>query len=256
MKKPDPCPDNEFVDSKTFYLLKNQIMDGNRDAFAMGGLLRYVNRRGLAKFICHYELFKMVSNLPGHIVELGVFKGESLLRFAQLSEIFLTYDRSFDVIGFDNFSGFPDFHVNDGKKEERTDKVEGGWSSKNYREELLSLINVFDNDRFAPQKPRIRLIEGDIRKTVPEFYKSNPGTKIKLLHLDADLYEPTKIGLECLWDSLVVGGVLVLDEYGFDVFPGEAIAVDEFFKARNIKLKFQKFAFSDNPGAYVIKDNY
>lgn len=256
MKKPNPCPDNTFVESTIFELLKKQITSDNPDAFAMGGLLRYVNRRAFAKLICHYELFKIVSNLPGHIVELGVFKGESLLRFAQLSEIFLTYDRSFDVIGFDNFSGFPEFHENDGRKESKTDKVEGGWSSQNYRDELLSLINVFDNDRFAPQKPRIKLIEGDIRKTVPEFSVSNPGVKIKLLHLDADLYEPTKIGLEYFWDSLVVGGVLVLDEYGFDVFPGEAIAVDEFFRARNIKPKFQKFPFSDNPGAYVVKENY
>lgn len=256
MKTPNPCPDNSYVENKTFELLKNQVDSNNLDAFAMGGLLRYVNRRGIAKLLCHYEIFKQVSHLPGHIVELGVFKGESLLRFAQFSEIFLTFDRSFEVIGFDNFAGFPDFHAHDGKEDLNTNKVDGGWSSKNYREELLELVNVFDNDRFAPQKPRIKLIEGDIRKTVPEFKAANPGTRLKLLHLDADLYEPTKVGLECFWDNLVIGGILVLDEYGFDVFPGEAIAVDEFFKSRGITPTFRKFPFSDNPGAYIVKEAY
>jgi hypothetical protein len=70
------------------------------------------------------------------------------------------------------------------------------------------------------------------------------------------LYEPTKVGLETFWDSLVIGGVLLLDEYEFDVYPVEAKAVDEFFKERNITPTFKKFPYSDNPGAYVIKDAY
>ncbi|MRS98728.1 macrocin-O-methyltransferase [Ralstonia pickettii] len=255
-KKPAPCPDNNFVEEAIFSLVARQVGDGNRDAFRFGGLLRYVNRRALAKLICHYEIYKQVNDLPGHIVEFGVFKGESLLRFAQFSEIFAPYDRSFDVIGFDNFSGFPDFHEKDGARKAINDKVEGGWSSAQYREELYDLINVFDHDRFAPHKPRIRIIEGDIRQTVPQYASENPGTKIKLLHLDADLYEPTKVGLECLWDRLVKGGILLLDEYGFDVFPGEASAVDEFFRARGIAPRIQKFPFSDNPGGYIVKETY
>ena len=36
----------------------------------------------LSKIIAHYELFKMTMHLPGAIVECGVFKGASLVRFA------------------------------------------------------------------------------------------------------------------------------------------------------------------------------
>jgi len=133
------------------------------------------------------------------------------------------------------------------------DKDVGGWSAEAYRQELLDLLNVFDNDRFAPQKPRVRLIEGDIQATLPRFVASRPGLKTRLVHLDADLYEPTKLALECLWDSLSPGGVLLLDEYGFDLFPGEAAAVDEFFAARKIELPLRKLPFSDNPGAYAVK---
>ena len=160
------------------------------------------------------------------------------------------------MIGFDNFSGFPDFHEKDGHQLRENDKVAGGWSSEEYRDELLELINVFDNDRFAPQKPRIKIVEGDIRTTFPDYFNSHPDVKIKLLHLDADLYEPTKVGLQFGWDALVRGGILLLDEYGFDVFPGEAAAVDEFFQEKGIAPKIRKFSFSDNPGAYIVKENY
>ncbi len=252
-KTPNRCPDDAYVEQRLFDLLKGQMERGNRGAVAGGSVFRYANRRSFAKLLAHYEVWKLVQAVPGHIVELGVFKGESLLRFAQLAEIFLPYDRSFEVIGFDNFAGFPALHPKDGPAVERNDKGAGGWSSEAYRLELLDLINVFDNDRFAPQKPRVRLIEGDIRDTLPRFVQSRPGLKTKLVHLDADLYEPTKVALEHLWDTLSPGGVLLLDEYGFDLFPGEAAAVDEFFAARNISLPMQKLPFSDNPGAFVVK---
>ena len=109
-KTPNAWPDNQYVEQTLFGLISRQVESGNKDAFAFDGLVRYVNRRALAKLTCHYEIFSKISDLPGHIIELGIFKGESLLRFAQLAEIFTPYDRSFDVIGFDNFSGFLDFH--------------------------------------------------------------------------------------------------------------------------------------------------
>jgi hypothetical protein len=42
----------------------------------------------IAKLLAHYELYKMVSNLPGAIVECGVFKGTSLTRFATFRDLF------------------------------------------------------------------------------------------------------------------------------------------------------------------------
>lgn len=246
-------PDDKTANELLFSLIKKQSDHNNQDAFLNGSNLRYTSRRALAKLIAHYEIYKLVQDLPGHIVELGVFKGESLLRFGQFSEIFNSYDRSFDVIGFDNFAGFTKLSEQDGKESKINDKKVGGWSPKNYFDELNSLIEYFDMTRLAPQKPRVRLINGDIEETVPKFKSEFPNTRIKLLHLDADLYEPTMIGLENFWDNLVVGGCLLLDEYGFDVFQGEAAAVDDFFKTRGINAVIKKFAYSDNPGGYLIK---
>ena len=194
-----------------YSLIKKQVNKNNPDAFLNGSNLRYTNRRAMAKLLAHYEIYKMVKDLPGHVVELGVFKGESILRFGQFAEIFNNFDRSFDIIGFDNFSGFTKLSKQDGKKNIRNDKKVGGWSSENYKDELYSLVDHFDMTRMGPQKPRIKLIDGEnIEETVPKFKKDYPNLRIKLSHLDADLYEPTMVGLENFWDNLVVGGLLAI----------------------------------------------
>ena len=107
-----------------------------------------------------------------------------------------------------------------------------------------------------PEKKKIHLVKGDIMKTLPKFKSENKDIKIRLLHLDVDLYKPTKLILETLWDNVTLGGIIILDEYGFNEWSGESKAVDEFFRSRNIKVKINKFEWTSNPGAYIIKDSY
>ena len=57
----------------------------------------------MAKFAVHYEAFKMIKNVPGSIVECGVFKGTSFVRFAMLRELFEN-NYSAKLVGFDVFS--------------------------------------------------------------------------------------------------------------------------------------------------------
>ncbi len=61
-----------------------------------------ISKERLAKFLIHYEAFKLVKNLKGSIVECGVFKGTSFLRFATLRSIFKK--KNSKLIGFDHFS--------------------------------------------------------------------------------------------------------------------------------------------------------
>ena len=61
----------------------------------------------IGKMLAHYELFKMVQNVPGAICECGVFKGASLARFAAFRDIFGN-PFSKKVIGFDIFGTFPE----------------------------------------------------------------------------------------------------------------------------------------------------
>ncbi len=212
----------------------------------------YARRVFLKRFIAHYELFRHTIEIPGDIVELGVYRGLSLMTWANLLEVRNMGDRAKQVIGFDNWKGFNKLHEKDGKEDARVNKIEGGYDSSVFKNILLDAIEIYNNDRFIPYKPRIILVDGDIEKSVPEFVQNNSGLRISLLHIDCDMYTPTLTALENLWPRIVKGGVVVLDDYGVRPWEGESTAVDEYFADKNVKLK--RFDWAHCPGAYIIKD--
>lgn len=209
----------------------------------------YARRIFLKRFLVHYELYRKIMNLPGDIVELGVFRGASLMNWANFLEIRNMGDRQKQVFGFDNFAGLRRLTEEDGGPEGC--KQEGGFNSGCFEEMLEEAIDIFDNDRFIPYKPRIKLIKGEIEETVPNFVRETPGLRIALLHFDCDLYAPTKIALEHLYPLVVKGGVIAFDEYGIRPWEGESRAVDEFFADRDAKIV--KFDWAPNPGGYILK---
>lgn len=213
----------------------------------------YVRRLLLQRFIAHYELFKHVIELPGHVVELGVFRGSSFFTWAKLMETFCPCDRRRRVYGFDHFKGLRQFHPKDGIFDESDNKYDGGFDATPVREELLELIKLHNDDNLIPGFPRCHLVEGEIVETLPKFLEQNPGIRISLLHLDVDLYLPTKRALELLYPLVVKGGVVVFDEYGVVPWQGESTAADEYFKEIGEQPVIRKFPFSPQPHGYFIK---
>ena len=59
-----------------------------------------VSRMG--NILSHYELYKKIMDLPGAIVECGVFCGGALIQFASFRELLET-ENSRKIIGFDVF---------------------------------------------------------------------------------------------------------------------------------------------------------
>jgi hypothetical protein len=213
----------------------------------------YVRRLHLGRFLAHYELFKEVIDLPGCIVELGVYRGVSFFTWTKLMEIFCPGDRKRKVFGFDNFQGFQEFHEKDGKPNRDYSKVVSGYSPAAVLEEVQELIRITNKDTFVPESERCRLIIGDVKETIPAFLEENPGLRISLLHLDVDLYEPTKVALEYLYPLVVKGGVVVFDEYGLIPWQGESCAVDEYFGKMGSAPLIKKFPFTTQPHGYLVK---
>jgi len=209
-------------------------------------------RQMLKRFLAHAELFQKTLNVPGDIAELGVFRGMGLFTWANLLESYCIGDRTKVVFGFDNWKGFTQFDEQDGKTKESAGKVIGGFNPESYYEEIKSAIDIFDADRFIPWKDRIKLIDGQIEDTVPDFINKNPGVRFSLVHFDCDLYKPTKAGLEAIWPKVTRGGLVIFDEYSMHDWPGETQAVDEFLLDKP-EAKLETLAWTNTPGAYLIK---
>lgn len=64
---------------------------------------------------------------------------------------------------------------------------------------------------------------------IPDVF-DQPGlaqTRFCLVHIDVDLYEPTRDSLKFFLPRMTKGGVVVIDDFGFSGFPGCQIAVEE-----------------------------
>ena len=194
----------------------------------------------MGKLIAHYELYKQVENLPGAIVECGVFKGTSLARFAMFRDL-LGSAYSKKIIGFDIFGAFPETNFA-GDVELRKKFVAAAGEQSISTEQLMEVL------RNKGVEKNVELVAGNILETVPNYVEKHPELKISLLNLDTDIYEPAVTILECLYPRIVPGGILIIDDYA--VFPGETKAVDDYFEKMGVTI--QKFPFCMTP-CYVIK---
>lgn len=193
-----------------------------------------------SKFITHLEFFKQTSNVRGEIVEFGIFKGNSFFRWIKFREL-LEQTNSRKIIGFDIFGDFPEAHFEEdkAKRDAFVTETNGGKSiSLNEINHLLDQQGLNKN---------VDIIKGDILVTLNDYLDKNPHLKISLLHIDVDLYEPTKHILEKLFDKVTKGGIIIFDDYG--AFAGTNKAVDDFFD-NNVEVK--KLSFS-HAISYIVK---
>jgi O-methyltransferase len=144
--------------------------------------------------------------VPGVFVELGVYKGESARILHHLDP-----SRPFHL--FDTFTGFTDKDLVEETGEAAT------YTADNFADTdvavVLKKINGNDN---------IILHKGYFPATM-----TDPGGPIALVNMDADLYNPTKAGLECFYPLLSPGGVIMIHDYNYK-WPGVLKAVDDFIK--------------------------
>lgn len=185
----------------------------------------------IGKFIAQLELYKKILKIPGHVVECGVLKGNSLIRFAHFRKL-MELQNSRKIIGFDMFGAFPRKELNIEKKylDSFLKETNDDFVLKTDLEKTIEKLG-FEN---------FELVEGDVFDSVPAYLEKNPHLRIALLHLDLDLYKPTKLCLDLLYKNLVPGGILMIDDYG--VWPGESEIVDEFISKNSLYIKRTKYA--------------
>jgi len=178
-----------------------------------------------AKALAQYELYKSIVHLPGNIIECGVLKGASLIRFLTFREIMESlYSRK--IVGFDTFDRFP--HQDDKVDQKFIDQFESAAGRGISKAELAK---VLEHKGFG----NYELIEGDVSETIPEYVALHPELKISLLHIDVDVYKPSALILEHLFERVVSGGLVVFDDYS--TVAGETRAVDELISASGLHIE-------------------
>jgi len=204
--------------------------------------LRYVNG-----FVRHYirgtaismlpsarfdNVWKCISevvsqNIPGDLIETGVWRGGCTIFMRAALEAFGSRDRLVWVA--DSFEGLPE---PDAQRFPLEAKVHHGSVMKNvYGHFAVSLDDVKRNfDAYGLLDDRVRFLKGWFKDTLPQA----PIKNLAIMRLDGDYYESTMDGLNSLYDKLSVGGFAIVDDYGEDTWTYCRRAVDEFRDKRSI----------------------
>jgi len=157
-------------------------------------------------------LAQLVRDVPaGDIAQFGVWNGGSAALLASAVRPPRT------VWLFDSFQGLPAPGPQDGAKaHDKYSRVGRGWCEGS--EEMVR--EVFAAIRWP--KRLLHITPGWLEDTLPTA-KIGP---LAVLHIDVDFYEATKLVLMRFADSVVKGGIIIVDDYGH--WEGARRACDEF----------------------------
>jgi len=172
--------------------------------------------------------------MEGDIMEFGIWKGGAIELAAHALRHF---SGSNTIIGLDTFEGHPEPKENEkdiwgnnmNKRFHQEIQEHGTWVKSSYDEVKQNLSKI---------SSQFRLIKGEVDQNTnhPEI------TKISILRLDMDWYEPTKAALENFYHRIEPGGSLIIDDYGHH--SGAREATDEFLRRNNISLNFRHLNYS------------
>ena len=168
----------------------------------------------------HYtltQLIEQVSSLEGDVVECGCWRGLSSYQIASnLKE--RNFVNKFYI--FDSFEGLSKFEENDvplsGLEDEEKRRKEFACGEDIVKENLRE----FD---FVEYK----------KGWIPERFTEVKDNKFSFVHIDVDMYQPIFDAFEFFYERMVIGGIIVFDDYGFTYFPGAKKAVDEFLEDKD-----------------------
>jgi O-methyltransferase len=191
-------------------------MDG-RDwpslAHSMVGTLRLTNLADLVTRV-------LEEGVPGDLIETGVWRGGSCILMRGLLKAY--GDQARNVVAADSFVGLPP------PNEERYvhDKGDNFYL---YSELAVSLEQVKANfEKYGLLDDKVEFVQGLFKNSLPALRDR----QFALIRLDGDLYESTMDSLVNLYDTVPVGGFVVIDDYG--AIPACREAVTDFRASRGI----------------------
>jgi predicted O-methyltransferase YrrM len=165
-------------------------------------------------------------NVKGDIAELGVYRGNSAAILAKLAN---QYGRKLFL--FDTFTGF-DERDYAGKNDTTNDCDFTDTSVDNVRRLLTPYDAIFVKGFFPESLSQTTLSE-----------------TFAIIHIDCDLAEPMRAGLETFYPLLAPGGIMILHDYGSGWWKALTKTVDEFFRYKPEK----PILMPDKSGTVIIR---
>ena len=199
----------------------------------------YMPSKHLARLLFFREIYALVLNTHGIVIEFGVRWGQTLALLSNLRSILEPFNRHRRLVGFDTFDGFQGVAPEDGA---RAGCRDGDFSvSPSYEQELARVLTLHERLNPLSHLRRFELVRGDAVETVPAWFDAHPEAVVSLAILDFDIYAPTKAALLAIKPRLFKGSVPVFDELSDDVFPGETVAVREVLGLENLRIQRSPF---------------
>lgn len=161
------------------------------------------------KYKCYelWQLIKETAKLDGALIEVGVWKGSSGALIAKQAKLNEIKDK---VYLCDTFTGV----VKAGEKDSSYKGGEHADTSRKTVEELLNKLQL-DNTKIL-----VGIFPEETSKLVND-------KTFRFCHIDVDVYQSAKDIVEWLWPRLVIGGMIVFDDYGFQTCDGVTRFVNE-----------------------------
>lgn len=176
--------------------------------------------------------------MPGILVEAGCAAGGSAIVLASAKA------KSRPLYVYDVFGMIPQPSERDGPDvHERYNTIKSGTSPGingnkyyGYEEDLLTKVNdSFDRLGVHPEENNVHFVQGRYEDVL------RIDKPVALAHVDCDWYQSVLTCLQQIEPHLVMGGVLVIDDYpvhGLDGYSGCRSAVDEYFADKKDRHDF------------------
>lgn len=150
-----------------------------------------------------YELWQLseeVQHLEGDYIEIGSWRGGSGCIIAHKAN---KVSPGSSIYLCDTFTGV----VKPGKEDST---YQGGEHADTSQQLVLDLVQQLE-------LKDVHVLKGIFPDETAHLLKSD---RFKFCHIDVDVFEGAKSITEWIWDKLVVGGVIVYDDFGFIDMPG------------------------------------
>jgi hypothetical protein len=164
--------------------------------------------------------------LRGRVAECGCFRG--LSSYVLCSRL-RAHDPSFDGTGYEIYDSFQGLSEATAEDTEAADRAPDTFAISNMKPGMYAATLDHVRRSLSPF-PRISFHPG----WIPSAFPAGSDNRYRFVHVDVDLYQPTRDSFEYFWPRLVPGGIIVCDDYNW---PGAKRAVEEFCALNSVSFQ-------------------